>query len=435
MTTKKISFLALLFLLVMTTAFAQAPPTLPVDFIVTQKYPSLAWVPLLRVKIAIAFGTTDPCQWPNHFDPTSLSSYRVTNDKGAAIQINSVEFLPSSGGPSVCPPGSPRAGLVLHNDLALGVAFLAVNQGIHNKDKLSVSLLADGTEIAKTSNPAEVKGFPDWTFNLNPQAVPGEKLVNGNKRDVGQVTVNLSTPDLFKWNFARSYIESSDVISTDERDTNSKVEGTFGFEHNLTPAWYLPAHLESKAQGDQVGRNLSFLEGFGLSTLLPWRGLRPVLFNSAIQAPVSPIITLDAQYERRINQDADSLKKFPNQNDFRLNPALSWTPIRLLPGVTQCLAKTSDLFDVEINFKSWYLPNDKTARGNQRLEAGGDISLLIPLQPFSRLAVIGPALALLNPDQSNPGKTRIRIKYSAGANDANGFKHSRQWNFGLEASK
>jgi hypothetical protein len=29
-------------------------------------------------------------------------------------------------------------------------------------------------------------------------------------------------------------------------------------------------------------------------------------------------------------------------------------------------------------------------------------------------------------------KSRIRLKYSAGANDANGYKHARQFTYGIE---
>ena len=76
-------------------------------------------------------------------------------------------------------------------------------------------------------------------------------------------------------------------------------------------------------QGDQTAQNLSWLAGFGVQTILPWAFTQAALYNRFVQLPLSPTISIDAQYERRINRDAATLKKFPDINDFRLAPALS----------------------------------------------------------------------------------------------------------------
>ncbi len=64
-----------------------------------------------------------------------------------------------------------------------------------------------------------------------------------------------------------------------------------------------------------------------------------------------------------------------------------------------------------------------------RLEGAGDASLVIALAPVAQL----PGLNLLM--SSDPANTRIRVKYSGGADEATGFKHSHQWSFGLELVK
>ncbi|HEV2387208.1 MAG TPA: hypothetical protein VGS20_08130 [Candidatus Acidoferrales bacterium] len=58
------------------------------------------------------------------------------------------------------------------------------------------------------------------------------------------------------------------------------------------------------------------------------------------------------------------------------------------------------------------------------------MSLLIPL---SKLSFLGRGLNFLA--GGDPNKARIRVKYSAGANDANGFAHSRLWSYGIEVNR
>lgn len=73
--------------------------------------------------------------------------------------------------------------------------------------------------------------------------------------------------------------------------------------------------LETEAQGDQVGNNLSYLVGGGFQTILPWAFTKSLLYNSVLQIPTSPTFALDRKYERRVDQDAVSLKTFPNSDE------------------------------------------------------------------------------------------------------------------------
>lgn len=258
---------------------------------------------------------------------------------------------------------------------------------------------------------------------MNPQAAPSAELTDGKKRDVGQFGVTVDVPQLVpKVTFARTYFNTDNLISTDERDKKSKVDGKIGVERSLTSSWYLPGHVEAESQGDQAGVNLSFLLGSGLKTVLPWAVTKPVLFNPAFQIPLSPTFDFDVQYERRINQDAQSKLKFHNVNGMRIHEQNSLKPIRLLPGWLHDKAPW-----IELNGQAWYLPldEDKNGKSTPRLEGAGDASLLIPTAaiPFSSYL------------QSAGAQTRIRIKYSGGANESTGFKHSHQFTAGIEVAK
>ncbi len=398
-----------LLLVIVTRAMSQEVPDLTVNFVATKAYPSLRPVALLRVHTGAAIGVNESYWTSIGFRPGSSSSYSVVDARTRnRMTIRSLEFPIVGGGPDYT------------------LAYLELDASARNGDSYEVSLLGTGgTPVAKMKSPVVVKGFQTYSFNLNPQAAPGESLTSGAKRDVGQLNVSMGKPDLLGWSFARTYVETTDLYSTDERDSKSKFEATAGIERSLTPAWYVPMHVESKVQGDQTAQNLSYLSQLGLQTVLPWHRLKAVLYNPVLQIPVSPVISLDGQYERRINQDTQSKKKFPDHNDFRLKPTIAWVPIRFLPGLIG-----QDSVDVELNLKGWYLPFDQTKpAGRQRFEGYGDASVLIPL---SRLTFLGPALTFLT--SNDPNKARIRVKYSAGANDANGFKHFRLWSYGIEVN-
>ena len=80
------------------------------------------------------------------------------------------------------------------------------------------------------------------SFALNPQAAPSEKLTNDQKRDVGQFGIKFDVPELTpSWTGARTYFTTDNLISTDEKDTKSKVDAKVGVERSLISGWYLPA--------------------------------------------------------------------------------------------------------------------------------------------------------------------------------------------------
>jgi hypothetical protein len=365
-----------------------------------KQFPSLVPISIVRVPLDV-FGT-DSKKWPGGL--SEPGSYIVTDTKTHQKLIVSRVDHPDDS--------SILAYLIMQNGLSAGQAF-------------SVQIVKNGKIIATTKSDATVEG-PDgiYSFQVNPQAAPAEQLRNGKKRDVGQFGLKLDVPELLRsFTRARTYLSTDNLISTDEKDNKSKLDGKLGVERSITGVWYLPVHVETEVQGDQVASNLSFLLGSGIKTVLPWAATKSALYNGEFQIPLSPTFNFEIQYERRINQDAASKLKFPGQNGMRLHEQNSWNPIRLLPGWLNDRAPW-----LELNGQAWYLPleQDKTGKGHPRLEGAGDVSLLIPT------AVI-PFVTYL---QGNTGAhTRIRLKYSAGADETSGFKHSHQFTAGIELAK
>ena len=396
----------------MTAAAASAQTqNLAVTLIVTKSYPSLTPLVVLKVSLADVLGV-DPKIWRTvGWSPESPAGYSVTDAKtGARIPISAIEF------PAIARTHLPDYSL----------AYLVLSRGLKDGDTLTISISGSQGVIAKTAAPLAVKGAQKYSLNFNPTAAPAETLINGVRRDVGQLNIAFNLPELVtSWHFARTYLKTTDLFSTDENDSKSKFNVTTGIERSLTSRWYVPAHVEAMVQGDQIARNASFLAGAGLSTVFPWKFAKPALYNSILQIPLSPVLTIDAQYERRIQRDAPTLKKLPNSNDFRLAPVLAWKPIRFLPGPLG-----QDTVDFEINAKGWYLPFDQINPAKRgRFEGAGDVSLLVPLAKLNFLA----ATQFLG--SADPIHSRIRVKYAAGANDAAAYKHARQLTFGIELIK
>lgn len=398
--------------LIVAVALSARADDLKVDIVVTKDYPTLVPIIVLRVALQQAVGS-DPAHWKAiGWTPTATTSYVVLNSTtGHQIPIRSVEF------PKIVTTGKPN----------YTIAYLTLENNPHDNDQMTVSIIGSAGTIAQTVKAVAAKGFQPYSLNFNPQGVPSETLSNGKKRDVGQLAVSFTYPEIIpSWRYARTYLESTDLFSTDGKDAKSAFEVTTGIERSLLGSWYVPAHIESKFQGNQTAQNFSYLFGGGMQTIIPWGHMRPGLYNSALQIPLSPVIGVNLQYEHRIIQDAQSIKKFPNTNSLQLNPTLSWKPIRLLPGLLG-----QDTADIETNLQGWYLPFDQTKSvgGRSRFEAAGDVSLLIPLSKLDFL----PGTRFLT--TVDPAHARVRIKYAAGANPANGFLHSRQTSFGIEVIK
>jgi hypothetical protein len=189
--------------------------------------------------------------------------------------------------------------------------------------------------------------------------------------------------------------------------------------------WFLPVRWENKVHGNQAADNLSYVSSLGLRSILPWGKTGSATYNELIQAAVSPEFSFAGQFERRLRQDDQFRITNPQRNLFRIFGQMDWKPIYLLPSKD----KASSLA-LEVGGKAWYLPSDRKADGTtmERLEGLVEVSLLVPITRFN---FQGLSLASANRDT----KQRIRIKYSAGANEANGWKHFSQITLAFEAVK
>jgi hypothetical protein len=281
--------------------------------------------------------------------------------------------------------------------------------------------------------------FP--AFTTTPQAAPAEALNNGTKRDVGQLNVTFSDTKLFPKSPINLYAKSTDLFSTDANDSKSAMSFTGGIQRGLFPRWYSPLQLQESLQGNQTAKNLSLATSLSISSDPPWLWTHRFLYNRGILMPLPPEPSVANQYTHRINQLVT--KKTPRlaQDDYSLNPSLSWNSISFpfackllfwersikvdkpMPGqvATVCLGS-------ELNLGLWYLPLDLTAAKSQRVEGYGDVSILIPLSDF---AVASNALTHIA--GGDPSKFQIRVKYADAVNSANNYARTKQWTFGIEA--
>ena len=299
------------------------------------------------------------------------------------------------------------------------VVYLILRGRVFNKgDKVQVSFHQHASKEIKVSSATSV------SLSLTPNFVQSEALTNGQKRPVGQLNVAFDELSLTSTTPFRTHLTTSSTFSSDAKDNSSNVNLLFGVERSLMRSWYLPWHTDTKMIGDQVIDNLSWVSSTGVTTIVPWGWTRSFLNNPVLDAPVSPEITLDAQIEHRIRRDATAQKKFADKDAFRLHGSGSWTPIRLLKG-----DGNGDYVSLELAGQGWYLPHQHDFANvlKDRLEGYFQASVLVPV---SKVAVSDTGLATAQKGT----KTQIRVQYSLGANEANGFKHSSRLSIGVEAT-
>jgi hypothetical protein len=413
---------------------AQAPAattstaaTLPVDLLSYSEYPSMVPVIAFRVHLSGNFQVADIVDKAIQagWDCSKLSSYRVSiQGSNEVLPIAQIRREPVSNCTDSLKPD----------------VLLIIQRHVSTSDKIIVSLQNLPGGIKLQSTPGQFKtNPPGFGLTLTPQAAPGESLTNGAKRDVGQVSVAMTAPDIARplTDFA-IYAKSADLFSTDERDSKSAFSGVLGITRGLLNTWYSPVHLEENIEGNQNATSLSAITSLGLTTLAPWFWTRTILNNRWLQAPSPPEFTVNSDYTRRINQNITAKTTLLAENDFDLNPSVTFKPIFLFPAACRWVHKQLNVTDqtnsnryclgLETDLGMWYLPLNKTKEGSERAEGYGDISFLVPLSdiPFKFLG------ALIS---NNSANTQIRIKYADSVNSANNYARARQWTFGLEVMK
>ena len=314
--------------------------------------------------------------------------------------------------------------LGLKADLTL--VYLRLSRAsVRTGDKLKLTVKADLGQKDRTSDVSTATVVQDFSFSLTPSFVQTETLNNGKKRPVGQLAVSFDELTLTpSRTAARTYLKTNSTISTDAKDNQSNVNVAFGVQRSIARSWYIPVHAETKVLGDQVANNVSSVTSGGLTTILPWQWTRSLFSTRLFSAPVSPEFTFDGQFERRFRQDRASEQQFRDKNAFRLFGDCSWKPIRLLPG-----DGSGDSVTLEIQGKGWYIPRQHKATGQifNRMEGLLQVSVLVPV---TKLSPNGSGFM----SDTKGTKSHIRIQYSHGANEANGFKHSSTLTIGIEVT-
>jgi hypothetical protein len=441
-------------------ALAQdAPPT---DLRVTAtsyvQYPSLNPVSAISMHVG-DFGTSiyDILQAESanpNWSCASAAFYQVAVvDKAHKVlrQLNVSAVRPIGYGPdgqryTHCEKGHPAiVDLVLASAVKSGdlIQVFVYEDAKHTKLLIS----SDGTLAATATT--------ETAFTATPQAAPGEALNNGATRTVGQLNLAFADTNLIKKSPIDLYIKSTDLFSTDGKDSKSAFAATLGIQRGLFDSWYSPWHLEQAVQGNQTAKNLSAVTSLGLTTLPPWRWTRSILNNSVILAPLPPEPSLAGLYTHRINQLVTKKTPLLAVDDFSVNPVFSWSTISFpftcklffwqkpapsTKGATPeavnpdkkaaATPRTPTCLGTELDLGLWYLPLNHTSTGSQRVDGYGDISILVPLSDFS---VATKQLTYVTKGDST--KFQLRIKYADSVNAANNYARTRQWTFGLEALK
>ena len=346
-----------------------------------------------------------------------------------------------------------RIDLVLGTQPKVGDAILIT---VLDVDKQTVVMTSNG-KLAMTAT-----NIP--TLSATPQAAPGEALNNGATRDVGQLNVAFAATSLAPHSPVDVYVKTTDLISTDSKDSKSSVNLTVGMQRGLFPHWYSPVALEQSLQGNQTAKNLSTVTSLNFSALPPWAWASKALDNAVIKAPLPPEPTLANLYTHRFEQLVTKKTPLLAANDYTLNGSFAWDTIsfpftckllfwqrpatrsavngtgvdkpadsKVAPTTTPAALPapaTTNCLGTEIDLGGWYLPLDRTTRGTQKAEGYGDISILIPLSDFS---VISNELLLVT--KTDPPKFQVRIKWGDAVNQANNYARTRAWTFGIEAVK
>ena len=277
------------------------------------------------------------------------------------------------------------------------------------------------------------------TVSATPQSVQNEPISDGTYKGVEQLALNAVIPLPFSpGEGAIFYLDSTDLISSNERDKKSAFSGGFGYEMAFLKHWYAPLKLEQAVQGNQVATNLSTVTSANVTTEFPWSGTSRTLQNPVFQIPLSPTFTIALPYTHRFDQLISGKAKPLPVDDFAINPSLALAHSTLLKGLCDKYQKWANsgaqpnsaqfCLGLEANLGLWYLPLEETVNGSQRAEGYYDFSFLIPItdfqRPLSLVSFAGQAL-----------QSQLRIEYSDSVSPANNYARTKKWSFGVELIK
>jgi hypothetical protein len=411
---------------------ASASLAVPVKFFAGAVYPSMR--PFAEITVflnadAVADEVADQVQ--KGWDCTNPGSFTVTAQGSTKpLRVETVRQV----GKGSCKDTTPDPVLLLIlSPVDTSTAYV-----------VSLSGLPDGKMVQSPAT--KFSSTAKSSFSLTPQAVPGEAMNNGAKRDVGQMNVQYSVPFIGR---SPLLFNTRDVFSTDAEDAKSAWAATLGLSHGLFKSWYTPLTLTETMQGNQAASNVSAVTNLSISGLVPWFFTRRLLNNPGIDAGAAPEFAISGAYTRRIEQIATSKTTLLATDDASINSSVTIAPWYLLPGVctryqawiksqnggekgqtaaTSTSGSRQFCLAIQPDLGVYYLPLDHTKTGSQQVEGYGDVSILIPLSNlnFKKFQMVS-ADGLLN--------SQIHIKWSDSVNAANNYARTRQWTFGIEVMK
>lgn len=397
------------------------PAEMKLTYSTVKLFPSMA----LRSELKIGVGAIG--------DPAAFNS--VSSD----INTYAVFKKDPNSGDYAVPIHVERADSRSDNDV---VYLLLTTRDVSEGDQVGVcvSFVSGGTTVRyESSEPVTVKQMQNYALSFEPGYVASEQLTNGQKRSVGHVDVNFEVPYLpLSPGGAAWYVQGRSALSTDGKDKTTAVDVSTGLRRNLLRGGYLPGFIEGRGYGNQTTANASAMIQGGVQGFVPaWRsvaGWHDWLANSLVDASASPDFKFTAQQEWRIEQDPIAEKTFPGTRSFRIFSQFHWALIRLLPPQKDKASTVEPgALSLELLAKGWFLPHQQTLSGNYRrlLEGDLEVSLLIAASKFSLLHRRDSVS--LNLDGTP--KQRVRLKYTYGANEDNGFTHVHQLSIGIESAK
>ena len=161
------------------------------------------------------------------------ASYAVTTQVADATG----KLTPGKGVPI---DGVVQLGKGSCTDAAPEPVELMLNASVDTTTQYMVSLvgLPDGMEAASAAVKFPVATLP--SFSVLPSGVPGEAMTDGTTHDVGQLAVTYSMPSV---NNSPVFLSSTDLFSTDRKDTKSAFAATGGVGVGLSKSHYIPVQL------------------------------------------------------------------------------------------------------------------------------------------------------------------------------------------------
>jgi hypothetical protein len=370
----------------------------------------------------------------------STKNYKVTFTEPGSKTDHQVELDHVTGPPCDKDRGIQLVQLYLADraNITSKYSYKVDVLNVTNKSDQSVTIssISASTDASAKFGPKEIP----TVVSMTPQSVPNEPLSDGTYKGVEQLALsavvpleNLRAPvEGAVW-----YLNSTDIISSNERDKKSAFSGGFGYEAAFG-RWYAPFKLEEDIQGNQIATNLSSVTSANLSTEFKWDGTSALLQNWLFQIPLSPTLTISLPYTHRINQYVTGKAKPLPVNDFAVNPSLAMAHATLLKGVCDKYQRWANpgakpnsaqlCLGLEADWGLWYLPLEDTSRGSQRAEGYGDVSFLIPVTDFQRpLSFVDFGKDAL--------QSQFRIEYSDSVSAANNYARTKKWSFGVELIK